>query len=106
LKECNVLGTRSASTAGEVSVILDRLTTDIAHHRSTGAHHLVTPIFFYEFFLTLPTGSEIHKICEMEDQDTVKSSHDFLFAGRNQCKGCQHILSYKTASDFITLKAK
>jgi uncharacterized protein (DUF2267 family) len=97
LKQCNLLGTRIASNASEVRVILDRLTTDVAHHGSTGAHHFVTAILFYEFLLTLPTGSEIHKIWEKEDQDTVKSSQDFFFAARNQCKG-----SEQTDSDLIT----
>jgi hypothetical protein len=63
-----------ASLAIEVGIILNRLTTNVAHDGTTGACHFVTSIFLYEFLPTLPTGSEIHKIGNKEDQDTVKSS--------------------------------
>jgi hypothetical protein len=61
------------SLATEVRIILNRLTTNVAHHGTTGAYHFVTSIFLYKFLPTLPTGSEIHKIGNKEDQDTVKS---------------------------------
>jgi hypothetical protein len=61
------------SSITEVKIILNRLTTNVAHHGTTGAYHFVTAIFLYEFLPTLPTGPEIDKIGNKEDKDTVKS---------------------------------